>query len=75
MVKTLLFLRTILTMDPDNVIYKIFNIRLRMYCNHPVSASITVHRSRIFDILNICHKFGLFTKIEKMANVIEKVMG
>ena len=32
-------------------------------------------KSPIFDILNTCHKFGLFIKIERFANGIECFMG
>ena len=67
-VKKLIFVRSILKMDPENVILKIFRLRLNKFCNDIENRRTNPYRSPIFDILNVALVFGVLGTIKEMSD-------
>ena len=68
-VKQLLFIRSILKMDPDNVIRKIFDLRLKIFCDNLTECRKNRFNSLIFNLLDLAITFGVFKSIQDMVNV------
>ena len=73
-VKKLIFIRSILKMDGNNVIRKIFELRLSDFINDRQKGRLNKFRSPVFDILNVAVSFGLFKVIQDMFNGQIKVV-
>ena len=66
-VKQLLFVRTILKLDPENVIRKIFELRLKVFCNNVEVCRKNRYRSPIFNLLDVAMIFRVFNSIQDMT--------
>ena len=66
--KKLIFILTILKMDPTNIIRQIFGLRFATFCENPRNGRTNKYRSPIFDLLNVAISFGLFNVIQEMIN-------
>ena len=64
-----MFLRTILVMDDDALPKVIFCERAKFDFTHELIGIENVHRSPVFDILNLCSIFGLS---EEVRNMVER---
>ena len=74
-VKKLLFLLTFLGLGEDNVIRVVFMLRLRQYVDNVGLGMSNQNHSPLFDMLNVCARFGLFKEFLNMALGGSKVMG
>ena len=54
-------------MGPENVILKIFKLRLKKFCDDIEKCRNNPHHSPIFDILDVALIFGVFGTIQDMA--------
>ena len=66
-VKKLLFILTILMMEPENVIRKIFEYKLMQFSTDTAKCRENKFKSPIFDILEIAINFGLYGVIKDMT--------
>ena len=66
-VKKLLFVRSIQKMGPENVIFKIFMLRLNKFCNDIETRRRNPYGSPIFDILNVALVFGVLGITKEMS--------
>ena len=66
-VKKLLFILSILKMEPQNTVKKIFELRLTQFSCDMIKSRENRFRSPVFDILNIAIKFGLYEAIKDMT--------
>ena len=67
-VKQLLFVRSILKMDPDNVIKKIFELRLNVFRDNLTESRKNRYNSPIFNLLDVAITFGVFNAIQDMIS-------
>ena len=73
-VKKLLFVRSILKMEPGNVILKIIKLRLLIFCDDIENRRKNPYGSPIFDILNIALIFGVLGTIKTMSDGISPIV-
>ena len=66
-VKKLLFLMTILKMDQDCVLRHILTSRMQIFISDKERCRKNIHRSPVFDILNVAITYGLFEVIKDMT--------
>ena len=66
-VKQLLFIRSILKMEPDNIIRKFFELRLKFFCENTLECRINRFKSPIFNLLDVAVIFGVFNTIQEMC--------
>ena len=66
-VKKLLFVRSILKMGHESVIFKIFMLRLKKFCNDTESSRKNPYDSPIYDIFNVALVFGVLGIIKEMS--------
>ena len=66
-VKQMLFVRSILKMDPENVVRKFFEVRLKSFCKNVEVCRLNKFRSPIFNILSIAMVFGVLGPICSMV--------
>ena len=67
-IKKLLFIRTILNMNEDDIPKRIFCERAAVYFLNVEAASINRERSAVFDLLNVSHTFDLLDKVRNMVD-------
>ena len=67
-VKQLLFVRTILKLDPENVIRKIFELRLKVFYDNVEVCRRNRYRSPIFNMLDVAIIFGVLNSIKEMTD-------
>ena len=66
-VKQLLFVRSILRVDPENVVRVIFELRLKSFCENIDERRMNRFKSPIFNILNVPVIFGVLGPIQDMV--------
>ena len=66
-VKQLLFIRSILKMDPANVVGVIFELRLKSFCEDKEARRRNRFNSPIFNILDTAVLFGVLSPILEMT--------
>ena len=66
-IKKLLFILTILMMEPLNVIRRVFELRLSQFSTDTTKCRENRFKSPIFDILEVAINFGLYSIIKDMT--------
>ena len=67
LVKKLLFALTILRLDPENIVRKIFTVKVKLFHENRNSHSLNLNRSPTFDILNQASKAGVYNLLYDMT--------
>ena len=62
-------------MDESNIVKKVFVARILRYLDQPNIEVGSLRKSPIFDILDVCQKFGLLGIVVNMASNMSLVMG
>ena len=65
--KKLLFIRTITTLNADNIYRQVFVKRFNDFCSEPEQGIANIYESPIFDMLRISIIFKLFEKVKGMV--------
>ena len=63
LIRKVVFIRTILMMDDDDVIKRIFKIRAQKFCEDPNTAILNIGRSPVFEILHAALQLGMINLV------------
>ena len=66
-IKKLLFILSIIRMQPNNVLKRIFETRLYEFDSNTEECRKNIFRSPIFDILEVALIFGLYNVVKEMV--------
>ena len=65
-IRKLMFIRTIMVMNEENLSKKIFCDRATIYFSNYADGAANISRSSVFDLLNVCSVFGLTDEVKNM---------